>query len=251
MCALAPVVLPVPDGADSETIMERHLRSLPRYLRIAECLQEEIESGALTPGTQLPSERALSETFGVTRMTLRQALDNLVAQGLIRRRHGAGTFVAPPKMTRYAFAPTATSNGNARTAWVDDAAALQTEAILVVHEEYPAGRMIAAALGVAVSSPLHCLIWCHVWDHEPLFLERIEVTAARLGDFSSAGSVPRVQVDSHQVEAVSANVFEAQLLAASAGVPLIQERCLLIDADGVPVARRRRVYRSDRVRLLV
>lgn len=67
-----------------------------RYQRIAEALRERITSGELTPGTRLSNQRALAREFGVTLMTLRQALELLERDGLIARRHGLGTFVASP-----------------------------------------------------------------------------------------------------------------------------------------------------------
>lgn len=67
---------------------------VPLYLRIYRSLRREIESGRLLPGARLGAQRALSRRFGVTLMTLRQGLARLEQDGLIRRRHGLGTFVA-------------------------------------------------------------------------------------------------------------------------------------------------------------
>lgn len=76
--------------------MEQPLRSLPRCIQIGDVLLGQIDRGDCAPGTQVPSERALGETFSVTRMTLREALDHfhLVGRELIVRRPGPGTFVA-------------------------------------------------------------------------------------------------------------------------------------------------------------
>ncbi len=68
----------------------------PLYSQIAERLTDRIKTGKLTPGARLPSERELSESLGVNRMTLRQALHLLETQGLLVRRQGAGTYVAEP-----------------------------------------------------------------------------------------------------------------------------------------------------------
>ena len=69
---------------------------VPRYHRIAEVLRGRIRSGELSPGARLLNQRALAREFGVTLMTLRQALDLLEREGLIARLHGLGTFVASP-----------------------------------------------------------------------------------------------------------------------------------------------------------
>ncbi|MBI3625603.1 MAG: GntR family transcriptional regulator [Candidatus Rokubacteria bacterium] len=67
---------------------------VPRYLQIAESLRERIQGGTLARGGRLANQRALAREFGVALMTLRQALELLEKDGLIRRRHGLGTFVA-------------------------------------------------------------------------------------------------------------------------------------------------------------
>jgi GntR family transcriptional regulator len=67
----------------------------PLYLQIYDELRREIRSGGLPAGASLGPQRALSRRFGVTLMTLRQGLARLERDGLIRRRHGLGTFVAP------------------------------------------------------------------------------------------------------------------------------------------------------------
>ena len=71
---------------------------VPRYHRIAESLRERIREGALAPGSRLPNQRQLAREFGVTLMTLRQALDVLEREKRIARRHGLGTFVAAPSI---------------------------------------------------------------------------------------------------------------------------------------------------------
>lgn len=72
---------------------------IPRYFQLAEMLKEQIDSGQLAPGDQIPSERELSEQFGVSRVTVRQAIKYLVSQGRLVVRLGSGTFVGEPKLT--------------------------------------------------------------------------------------------------------------------------------------------------------
>lgn len=67
---------------------------VPRYLQIADSLRERVQNGTLTRGARLANQRALAREFGVALMTLRHALELLEKDGLIRRRHGLGTFVA-------------------------------------------------------------------------------------------------------------------------------------------------------------
>src|SRR3712207_5275852 len=72
---------------------------IPLYYQLAELLRERIRLGEFKPGDQLPSERALSEQYAISRMTARQALTFLVREGTLIARHGLGTFVAEPKLT--------------------------------------------------------------------------------------------------------------------------------------------------------
>ena len=71
---------------------------VPRYHQIAEALRARIRDGELQPGARLDNQRQLARTFGVTLMTLRQALEVLEREHLIERRHGLGTFVAAPSI---------------------------------------------------------------------------------------------------------------------------------------------------------
>ncbi len=66
-----------------------------KYLRIRDQLAASLESMSL--GQPLPPERELSQDFGVARMTLRRAVDALVADGRLLRGQGSGTFVAPSR----------------------------------------------------------------------------------------------------------------------------------------------------------
>jgi GntR family transcriptional regulator len=68
-------------------------RSVPFYYQIVKLLRRKIEQGELTPGEKLPPEMELSKSFGVSRVTLRQALSILDADGLLNRERGRGTYV--------------------------------------------------------------------------------------------------------------------------------------------------------------
>lgn len=69
--------------------------STPLYLQLAARLATRIHAGAWSAGEALPSERTLSESVGVSRITARKAIALLVEQGLIRRVRGAGSFITP------------------------------------------------------------------------------------------------------------------------------------------------------------
>lgn len=70
---------------------------LPIYLQIEQILTEKISRGELEPGDSLPSEPEMTEMYGVSRMTVRKAVDYLVRQGMVERQRGKGTFVSEPR----------------------------------------------------------------------------------------------------------------------------------------------------------
>lgn len=70
---------------------------IPKYLQIAEWLRESILLGRYQTGEKLPSEVVLAKMCGVNRNTLRQAIGDLVAQGMLEKKKGLGTFVTAPE----------------------------------------------------------------------------------------------------------------------------------------------------------
>ncbi|MHA3066553.1 GntR family transcriptional regulator [Lacticaseibacillus saniviri] len=70
----------------------------PVYIQIHNQIKQDIEAGKWKIGDRIPSERDLAVTFGVSRMTLRQAVQTLVDEGVLERRIGAGTYVASQKV---------------------------------------------------------------------------------------------------------------------------------------------------------
>lgn len=81
--------------------MQRHIAQ-PRYLMLADDLRGRIEDGAFKPGDRLPSEAQLCADHGVSRGTVVRAIEQLVSDGIVHRRQGAGSFVARPSLHRRA-----------------------------------------------------------------------------------------------------------------------------------------------------
>ena len=73
---------------------------LPRYYQLKEIMREKIRTGEWKPGDLIPSERELGEQYGISRMTARQAITELVNEGLFYREQGKGTFVSRHKITQ-------------------------------------------------------------------------------------------------------------------------------------------------------
>ena len=70
---------------------------LPLYYQLKEVLRHQIQAGHLVPHSAIPSEPELVSSYRVSRATVRQALTELVNEGLLYRQHGKGTFVCEPR----------------------------------------------------------------------------------------------------------------------------------------------------------
>ena len=84
----------VPKGDPLKIVDESN--PIPKYIQISTWLKELIEAGRYRKGEQLPSEVELARICEVTRATVRQAISELTAIGLLRKEKGTGTFVAEP-----------------------------------------------------------------------------------------------------------------------------------------------------------
>lgn len=126
--------------------------------------------GELGVGDPIPSERTLCERFGVSRMTVRQAVDALVAEGTLRREQGRGTFVAPRRID---FEMRLTTFGEEMRA-----RGMEPESQVLTAGQVPATPAIAEALQIDAGDPLHHLARMRSADGEPMSVERLWVPVA-------------------------------------------------------------------------
>lgn len=147
-------------------------RKVPHFLRIRDDLASQVESGSLTPQTRLPSERELSQRFGITRMTVRQALRQLEAEGFIYRLDRRGWFVSPPRLR---FNPTANIGftENARS----QGKAPGTR--LLSKEMIEASSWVIKHLAIAEGEPVFLIRRLRSIDGRTVLVEHLYVNAAR------------------------------------------------------------------------
>jgi GntR family transcriptional regulator len=228
---------------------------IPRYYRIAETLREQIRAGAFTPGMRLDNQRRLAKTFGVTLMTLRQALAVLERENLIARRHGLGTFVAArsidyeiTKLRRFA----------------GDLHALgeQVATRLVAARFVVADRRAASALGVGPSARVFMLERLRLVDTQPMSLQRSflardvgeELARADLAttplaealEFKLGITIARAR---ETVAAVRLGRREARELGCAPGVPAFESERISYDAQSQPIVFDRVFIPGDRFRI--
>jgi GntR family transcriptional regulator len=72
---------------------------LPLYIQLKNIIEEKIKEEDLNPGDIIPSEKELQQEFGVSRITVRQAIKELENEGLVKKKQGKGTFVSFPKLS--------------------------------------------------------------------------------------------------------------------------------------------------------
>jgi GntR family transcriptional regulator len=226
----------------------------PRYLRLQALLREAIEAGRIAPGAALPSERELCEGFGLSRVTIRKAMDELVADGLLERRRGAGTFVA------------------ARPAGADGGRVEKSFSLLTSFSEdmlargrQPSSRWLdraegtvtpeeSLALGLSPGSRVYRFQRLRHADGQTMALEQATIPGWALagagvvgdslyGALLAAGHRPVRALQ--RVRAVAFDADQAALLEIAAGDPglLIERRAYA--ADGRPVEVTRSWYRGD------
>ena len=109
------------------------------YQRLARALRDAIERGLVKPEEALPAERDLATDFGISRITVRKALDALVGEGLLVRRQGAGTFVAGRVEKQFAKLSSFTEDMAARGRLVTSSWMMQAEGAVTPDESMMLG----------------------------------------------------------------------------------------------------------------
>ncbi len=150
-------------------------RRVPYYLRLRDHFALLIEKQALVSGKKLPSERELSDRFQITRVTVRQALMQLEAEGIIYRENRRGWFVSPP---RFQYDPVA--NVSLTESMIAQG---RTPGITVLSAE----RMAASAwesqhLGIDVGSQIFLIRRRRSIDGRAMVLEHLHIIADRCPD---------------------------------------------------------------------
>ena len=152
--------------------------SLPMYQRIKNTIQEKVVSGEWPPGTLVPSENQLASDLGLSRMTINRPFRELAAEGILKRVHGLGTFVA--EQTQLA------SLIELRSIAEEIKAQGKTHrAEVLVLEETTANKVVARRLNMAEGETVYHIIITHFQDELPIQLEDRYVNPLLVPDFMS------------------------------------------------------------------
>lgn len=224
---------------------------IPIYSQIKELVREKIEDGVWPPGTLIPSEREFCEQFSISRMTVRQALGELVSEGLVTREKGKGTFVAQPRLRQRLTRVTGfTEDMQAR--------GKQPGAQVLRVEPVAAKPAAARALGILPQDEVLLVERLRLADGEPLALEASYLhfdDMTRLLGEPLSGSLYRLLGErfditprraEQEIEASRATMREEELLHLERGAPVLRNRRTTYDAHGHAFEYAESVYRGDR-----
>jgi GntR family transcriptional regulator len=212
------------------------------YLRIQRDLADSIAEGEYTPGSRIPSETSLAKRFGVTRMTVRHAVDGLIREGLVTRRHGSGTFVSHQPHAQRAL--------NRLTGFSEDMRGQgrrSTTTELDQKEAEPSNR-IRGLLELQDGAHVTVLERLRLVDDEPVTFHRVwlpfslapELARRSLEGASLYATLEQdhgIQLSTarQRITAVAASKSEASILNVEVGAPLIYTERLTRDSNNRPV----------------
>ncbi|HTU33224.1 MAG TPA: GntR family transcriptional regulator [Candidatus Acidoferrum sp.] len=232
-----------------------HRNGEPAYRRIQNSIRKRIETGKLRPGDVVESERELAKLHKVSLMTARHALADLAREGLVERRHGAGTFVAPPKI-----------HFNKLMSYTEQMASrgLSARSKIVRLSSEESDPEIAARLSLPSASALAVIQRVRQAGDEPFALETCYLSADEFpGLVSSAlerGSLfstlereygVSLAYADEEIDATDADQRTAELLSLPRGTSMLRIRQLIYSSKGVPAIYVVGLYRSGRHTLMI
>ena len=225
------------------------LGAVPLYSRLIAHLREKLESGAWQVGDKIPTETELCERFGVSRITVRHAVEALCEEGLLVRRQGKGTFVAIPVAPHGSL-----KQINSFHEACERLGKKPTTKVLFSGERPATGRdrkelQIRSAGNVIAVTRIRCA------DGVPVMLEsnRFSMAFSYLPDCDLNGSLYNLLRGygvepvsaSHDISLCYAEEEQAKLLQIPVGDPLILLHEVVYDAQGRPIHTSDQHIRGD------
>lgn len=221
---------------------------VPLYHQVAAGIEAAITDGRLCAGASLENEIALAARLGISRPTARQALASLVDRGLLVRRRGVGTQVAPERVRRPV----------GLTSLHDDlvASGRQPGTQVLAHEEVDAGAELARELEVGLGTPVVVLRRLRTADDEPIAVMtnylRAEI-APSADELAAQGLYESLRqrgvqpaLARQRIGARLASPAEAHMLAESGRTPLLTIDRVAYDHAGAVVEVGHHYYRASR-----
>ncbi|MGH3713381.1 MAG: GntR family transcriptional regulator [Micromonosporaceae bacterium] len=221
---------------------------VPLYFQVAQHLEHLIESGELPVGSRLDNEIALADQLGLSRPTMRRAIQHLVERGLLVRKRGVGTQVVHPKVRR-PLELTSLHDDLRKTGRKPRTAVLS-------FEVQAANGTVAHALGLAEGTDVYAIERLRYADGEPLALLHNYLPTSLLtldgDDLRDHGlyeilrrSGVNLKLASQTIGARAARSAEARVLDETRGAPLLTMSRTAYDDHGRAVEYGDHVYRAS------
>lgn len=230
--------------------------SAPLYQQVLELIKSDIERGTYMPDSQIPTELELAKMYGVGRVTVRRAIEELVGEGYLTKRQGRGTFVTASKMIRkvhqkddvQSFTSACSENG------------MKAGARLVTREVVKANAELASFFGLSEQSDLILITRLRTADGVPVLLENnyyplegneflkdidlsdcsiFELVGERTGKYPASSDPCRLEIARAGIEA-------ARELKVPVGEPLFYMNVGFLDAQGERFCYGRQYYVGSR-----
>lgn len=221
---------------------------IPLHHQLAEALRKAIREGYLKPGDRLPSEPELMARLGISRATIRQAMAELLAEGLIYRYQGRGTFVAPMKFEHplqrlVSFSEDIRSRG------------MRPGSRILFFGQIPADPEVAAHLKIPPGKTILRIYRLRLADDQPVGLHDSYVSYLQLTlqELESMGSLYMlleskgiVLAEAEEtIEAIAATPEQGRLLHLPRGTPLLLVSRIVYTPDQTPIEFVRAYYHPN------
>lgn len=225
---------------------------VPHWRRIELVLRDRIAD--LSPGDALPSDAALCDEFGVSRMTARNAMQRLSDEGLVVRVPGRGSYVADAPAHRRADRLMTFSHEMERRGRTPSSRVLAREIRPSTPDE-------ASALGLVPSEPVVVVRRVRLADGKPIAVEtarllRRTASVVMTADLERGSLHEALARGGHHltrgtatITAAAATHEDARLLGIRRGDPLLVERRVIFDGRGIPLEATESRYPADRYAL--
>ncbi len=225
---------------------------LPLYYQLKNLIEARIDSGEWKPDTQLPSERELCDEFKISRITVRQAIAELVTEGRLVRAHGRGTFVARPQVEQRLSRLTGFTQDMQARGQRAGAQVLQLEALV-------SPPSTARALQIQAGEPVILLRRLRLADGEPMAVEAAYLLDRLCHDIltenlenrslykllNEAFGLMAVRAE-QQLRAIACPGPEAKLLGIRKGGPVLHIHRTTFNQDDAPFEHVESFYRGDK-----
>ncbi len=211
-------------------------------------IRKRIEAGQLKPGDAVDSERTLARIHSVSLMTARHSLTDLAREGLVERRHGVGTFVAPPKIhfnKLMSYTEQLTSRGLSARSRIVSSSIVSNELEIAARLGLPPiGKMIRLErVRQAADEPM-AMETCYLSAEDFPSLSKTALERGSLFAILEREYGVEIAYADEEIDSTASDIRTAELLALPRNTPLLRIRQLIYSTKGKAVVYVLGLYRS-------